>query len=46
LREDSPLQRYIRDLGLLVVPAFLHMDTAAETSGRIVFGLLIEDRLI
>jgi hypothetical protein len=30
----------------LAVPAFLDIDTAVETSGRIVLGLLIEDRLI
>ena len=45
-RDDSPLQRYFRDLNMLAVHAFLDIDTAAETYGRMVLGLPLEDRMV
>ncbi len=45
-REQSPLQRYFRDINMLAVHAFLDIDTAAETYGRMTLGLPAEDRLL
>lgn len=45
-RDESPLQRYFRDLNMLAVHAFLDIDTAAETYGRMVLGLPLEDRMV
>lgn len=45
-RERSPLQRYFRDMNMLAVHAFLDIDTAAETYGRLVLGLPAEDTLL
>ena len=45
-RESSPLQRYFRDLNMLAVHAFLDIDTAAETFGRLTMGLPGDDPLL
>lgn len=45
-REQSPLQRYFRDINMLAVHAFLDIDTAAETSGRLTLGLTPDDPLL
>jgi 3-hydroxy-9,10-secoandrosta-1,3,5(10)-triene-9,17-dione monooxygenase len=45
-REASPLQRYFRDVNMLAVHAFLDIDTAAESYGRMALGLPAEDMLI
>lgn len=45
-RDASPLQRYFRDVNMLAVHAFLDIDTAAESYGRMVLGLPPEDMLI
>ncbi|MBL6751145.1 MAG: hydroxylase [Nevskia sp.] len=45
-RDASPLQRYFRDINMLAVHAFLDIDNAAETYGRLTLGLPIEDPLI
>ena len=45
-REESPLQRYFRDVNMLAVHAFLDIDTAAETFGRLTLGLPAEDLLL
>ena len=45
-RDHSSLQRYFRDLNMLAVHAFLDIDTAAETYGRLVLGLPVEDPLL
>ncbi len=45
-RERSLLQRYFRDINMLAVHAFLDIDTAAETSGRLSLGLTADDPLL
>ncbi len=45
-REQSPLQRYFRDINMLAVHAFLDIDTAAETSGRLTLGLAADDAML
>ena len=45
-RDASPLQRYFRDLNMLAVHAFLAIETAAETAGRLALGLQPEDPII
>ncbi len=45
-RDASPLQRYFRDINMLAVHAFLDIDTAAETVGRLTLDLLPEDPLL
>lgn len=45
-REQSPLQRYFRDINMLAVHAFLDIDTAAESAGRLALGLAVEDPLL
>ncbi len=45
-RDVSPLQRYFRDVNMLAVHAFLDIDTASESAGRIALGLPVEDPLI
>lgn len=45
-RDASPLQRYFRDVNMLAVHAFLDIDTAAESFGRITLGLPPDDPLI
>ncbi len=45
-RETSPLQRYFRDINMLAVHAFLDIDTAAESYGRMALGLPPDDMLI
>ncbi len=45
-RDQSPLQRYFRDINMLAVHAFLDIDTAAETFGRLTLGLPAEDPLL
>jgi 3-hydroxy-9,10-secoandrosta-1,3,5(10)-triene-9,17-dione monooxygenase len=45
-RTHSPLQRFFRDINVVAVHAFLDIDTAAETIGRMALELPVEDRLI
>jgi 3-hydroxy-9,10-secoandrosta-1,3,5(10)-triene-9,17-dione monooxygenase len=45
-REHSPLQRYFRDINLLALHAFLDIDTAAESTGRLELGLPVHDPLL
>jgi 3-hydroxy-9,10-secoandrosta-1,3,5(10)-triene-9,17-dione monooxygenase len=45
-RERSPLQRYFRDLNVLAVHAFLDIDTASETAGRLALDLPVQDPLL
>ena len=45
-REQSPLQRYFRDINMLAVHAFLDIDTATETSGRLSLGLSADDTML
>lgn len=45
-REHSQLQRYFRDINMLAVHAFLDIDTASETMGRITLDLPVEDPLL
>ncbi|MGE3771541.1 MAG: acyl-CoA dehydrogenase family protein [Gammaproteobacteria bacterium] len=45
-REESPLQRYFRDVNMLAVHAFLDIDTAAATYGRLLLDLPVEDTLL
>jgi 3-hydroxy-9,10-secoandrosta-1,3,5(10)-triene-9,17-dione monooxygenase len=45
-RDASPLQRYFRDVNMLAVHAFLDIDTAAESYGRMTLGLPPEDVLL
>ena len=45
-RDASPLQRYFRDVNMLAVHAFLDIDTAAESYGRMTLGLPPDDMLI
>ncbi len=45
-REQSPLQRYFRDINMLAVHAFLDIDTAAETAGRFALSLPADDPLL
>ncbi len=45
-RDASPLQRYFRDVNMLAVHAFLDIDTAAESYGRMALGLPPEDMLL
>lgn len=45
-REPSPLQRYFRDINMLAVHAFLDIDTAAETAGRLALDLPPDDPLL
>lgn len=45
-REQSPLQRYFRDINMLAVHAFLDIDTAAETAGRLALELPTDDPLL
>ena len=45
-RDESPLQRYFRDNNMLAVHAFLDIDTAAETAGRLALGLAAEDPIL
>ena len=45
-RDALPLQRYFRDVNMLAVHAFLDIDTAAESYGRMTLGLPPEDMLI
>ena len=45
-REQSPLQRYFRDINMLAVHAFLDIDTAAETAGRLALSLPADDPLL
>lgn len=45
-RDHNPLQRYFRDINVIAVHAFLDIDTASETIGRMALDLPNEDRLI
>lgn len=45
-RDSSPLQRYFRDVNMLAVHAFLDIDTAAESYGRLILDLPVDDPLI
>jgi len=45
-RDSSPLQRYFRDVNMLAVHAFLDIDTASESLGRLTLGVPVEDVLI
>jgi 3-hydroxy-9,10-secoandrosta-1,3,5(10)-triene-9,17-dione monooxygenase len=45
-RDDSPLQRHWRDLNTVAAHAYLDIDTATETAGRLALDLPIEDRLV
>lgn len=45
-REASPLQRYFRDVNMLAVHAFLDIDTAAESAGRLALGLTPDDPVL
>lgn len=45
-RDQSPLQRYFRDINMLAVHAFLDIDTAAETAGRLALALPADDPLL
>jgi 3-hydroxy-9,10-secoandrosta-1,3,5(10)-triene-9,17-dione monooxygenase len=45
-RDHSPLQRYFRDINVIAVHAFLDIDTASETIGRMALDLPMEDRLV
>jgi 3-hydroxy-9,10-secoandrosta-1,3,5(10)-triene-9,17-dione monooxygenase len=45
-RERSPLQRYFRDINVLALHAFLDIDTASESFGRIALDVPVEDPLI
>ncbi|WP_345426992.1 hypothetical protein [Pseudonocardia xishanensis] len=45
-RDHSPLQRFFRDINVVAVHAFLDLDTASETLGRMALQLPVEDRLI
>lgn len=45
-RDHSPLQRYFRDINVLAVHAFLDIDTATQTAGRLRLGLPVDDPLI
>lgn len=45
-REQSPLQRYFRDINMLAVHAFLDIDTAAETAGCLALSLPADDPLL
>jgi 3-hydroxy-9,10-secoandrosta-1,3,5(10)-triene-9,17-dione monooxygenase len=45
-RDHCPLQRYFRDINMLAVHAFLDIDTAAETYGRLVLGQAIDDPIL
>lgn len=44
-RNDSPMQRYFRDINMLHVHGFLDLDTAAQTYGRVLMGLPTESPL-
>lgn len=41
-REHSPLQRYFRDINVVALHAFLDIDNASETAGRLALDLPIE----
>jgi 3-hydroxy-9,10-secoandrosta-1,3,5(10)-triene-9,17-dione monooxygenase len=45
-REQSPLQRYFRDINMLAVHAFLDIDTATETYGRLTLALSADDAML
>ena len=45
-RDDSPLQRYFRDINVLAVHAFLDIETAAQTTACLRLGLPTSDPLI
>ncbi|MCA2276874.1 acyl-CoA dehydrogenase family protein [Mycobacterium intracellulare] len=45
-RDDSPLQRFFRDINVMSVHAFLDLDNASENIGRNTLGLPLEDRVI
>jgi len=45
-RSKSPLQRYFRDVNTLAVHAFIDIDTAAESFGRLSLGQSTDDPLI
>lgn len=41
-RDHSPLQRYFRDINVLALHAFLDLDNATETAGRLALDMSIE----
>jgi 3-hydroxy-9,10-secoandrosta-1,3,5(10)-triene-9,17-dione monooxygenase len=45
-RSKSPLQRYFRDVNTLAVHAFIDIDTASESFGRLHLGQSTDDPLI
>jgi len=45
-RNHSPLQRFFRDINMLAVHAFLDIDTAAESFGRLMLGQSVDDPLL
>lgn len=45
-RDQSPLQRFFRDINVMSVHAFLDLDNAAENIGRNTLGLPSVDRVI
>ena len=45
-RDEAPIQRHFRDLNMLAVHAFLDIDTASETAGRLALDLPVDDPLL
>jgi 3-hydroxy-9,10-secoandrosta-1,3,5(10)-triene-9,17-dione monooxygenase len=45
-RNSSPLQRYFRDINTLAVHAFIDIDTAGESFGRLTLGQPTDDPLL
>jgi 3-hydroxy-9,10-secoandrosta-1,3,5(10)-triene-9,17-dione monooxygenase len=45
-RDESPLQRYFRDINMLSVHAFIDYDTASDSFGRLMLGQAADDPLL